>query len=124
MILPVRDRVIWLICGGREFKDSLLLYETLDRLCRERGRPDLIVHGDARGADRMAGQWARERNIKVEAVSADWNRYGKKAGPIRNQKMLDLYCPDLIIAFPGGSGTNNMILISPMDRVVKIDGKS
>lgn len=40
---------------------------------------------------------------------ADWSKYGKAAGPMRNQKMLDEYKPDLVVALPGGRGTADMV---------------
>jgi hypothetical protein len=45
----------------------------------------------------------------MEEYKAKWDKYGKSAGPIRNKKMLDEGKPDLVFAFPGGPGTNNMI---------------
>ncbi len=58
-----------------------------------------VVHGDARGADRIAGEVAKELGMNVEEYPADWKQYGKKAGPIRNQKMVDLGA-DVCLAFP------------------------
>ena len=57
-----------------------------------------IIHGAARGVDTLAGQVASELGLNVEAYPADWEKYGKAAGPIRNRKMLDLK-PDLVLAF-------------------------
>ena len=49
------------------------------------------------------------RNIPVERFPADWSEYGKAAGAIRNQQMLDEGTPDLVVAFPGGNGTLDMV---------------
>ena len=99
-----------LITGGRNFDDRDLMWATLDRLHAEH-HFTLLIHGDARGADRLASEWASERGIEVLACPADWKRYGRGAGPMRNRQMLGEH-PDLVVAFPGGAGTSNMIEIA------------
>lgn len=101
----------WLICGGRdvagadvhgvELAAAQLNYVVakLDSLYDVLATPDLVVHGGARGADTLAGKWAEGRGIPVRVYPADWNRYGKGAGPKRNQQMLDEADPDVVIAF-------------------------
>ena len=42
-------------------------------------------------------------------AEADWAKHGRKAGPIRNQRMIDEGRPDLVVAFPGGTGTADMV---------------
>jgi hypothetical protein len=68
----------------------------------------MIIHGGASGADRLAGEWAASRGIPVEVHPADWQKYGRAAGPIRNQQMIDRK-PDMVVAFPGGRGTADMV---------------
>jgi hypothetical protein len=97
-----------LVCGGRDFDDREFLREVLDELAREHVI-DVVIHGDAVGADRMAGEWARLSGIRELAFPANWEKYRRAAGPIRNRQMLVEYAPDLIVAFPGGRGTANMI---------------
>lgn len=97
-----------LVCGGRDFSDCKLVFDTLDQLAKSEV-VDCIIEGDARGADRIAGAWAKRRRVDLRLFPADWTKYGKAAGPIRNQKMLDTGRPDLCIAFPGGSGTADMV---------------
>jgi len=58
-----------------------------------------LVHGDAKGADTMADQWAKSAAIPVQAYPAQWDRYGRAAGPIRNRAMWDAEMPDVVIAF-------------------------
>lgn len=101
-----------LVCGGRDYSDRRTLFTTLDRIDLERGPFDLLIHGNARGADEIADSWARSHNITVVAVLPDWQRYGKTAGPVRNRKMITAHAPDLVIAFPGGKGTANMIKLA------------
>jgi hypothetical protein len=99
-----------LITGGRNFDDRALMWSTLDRLHAEH-HVTLLIHGGARGADRMAGEWAQERSVEVLACPADRKRYGRAAGPKQNRQML-AEKPDLVVAFPGDSGTRHMGLIA------------
>jgi YspA, cpYpsA-related SLOG family len=96
-----------LVTGGRDFSDRTLLFEALDRLHAAHGFT-VLIHGDANGADRLSGEWATARGVSVEAHPADWKRHGRAAGPIRNQKMLEEK-PELVVAFPGGKGTADMV---------------
>ena len=73
-----------------------------------------MIAGEASGADFLAKVFALDEYGDIEAVSykgfpADWKKHGKAAGGIRNQQMLDEGKPDLVIAFPGGTGTADMI---------------
>jgi hypothetical protein len=98
-----------LVCGGRDYDNVDKVYEVLDEFPTEEL---LIIHGGARGADSLAGVWAFERGVQVTRYPADWEKYGKRAGYVRNQQMLDEGKPDLVIAFPGGRGTAMMIDIA------------
>ena len=70
-----------------------------------------IIEGEARGADRLSRDWAVENGIPVERFPADWELYGKRAGPIRNSRMLKEGKPEMVVAFrgPESRGTQNMI---------------
>lgn len=95
-----------LVCGGRDFSDTNLVSQTLNPY----GCIDLtIIHGAAKGADSLARNWAKDNGYLDEAYPADWNKYGKRAGYIRNTQMLNEGKPDLVVAFPGGKGTQMMI---------------
>jgi hypothetical protein len=109
----------YLICGGRDFADYVTMTKALNVLILH-PEHSLIIHGDARGADRLAGQWGREHGAQVQAVPADWAGNGMAAGPIRNAKMLDDYRPDVVIAFPGGRGTDDMIRKSRQRKLVVV----
>lgn len=96
-----------LVCGGRDFTNIAFIWATLDRLHRDRPFTAMI-HGGARGVDTIAGDWAKTKPIERYVSKADWNAHGKAAGPIRNAKMLE-WKPDLVVAFPGGRGTADMV---------------
>lgn len=119
-------KAVWLICGGRAFADKMLLDDALSALARCEGRPSKIVHGGAAGADMLAMLWAERQGIPVAVENADWERYGLSAGPRRNQRMLDTHKPDLVIAFPGGSGTADMVRRSMAANVavMKVEARS
>lgn len=104
-----------LVCGGRDYRDTKQFCSVMDALHQE-SPISLIVHGDANGADTMAGCWAVKNGLQVSVYPANWNRYGRSAGPIRNRQMLDEEHPDLVVAFPGGKGTAHMV------RIAKADG--
>lgn len=97
-----------LVCGGRDFDDAEMLNRFMDELAGDLVI-DVVIEGDARGADRMAGEWARRNAINNIKYCAEWEKLGRKAGPIRNQQMLDEGRTDLVVAFPGGRGTADMV---------------
>lgn len=97
-----------LVCGGRDFADAESLVTFLNDF-HSKTPISVLIEGGARGADRLARTWAEWMRIRVETYNADWDRYKKSAGPIRNRQMLVEGKPDLVIAFPGGNGTKNMI---------------
>lgn len=101
-----------LVCGGRGFADQKSLFGILSGLGGPRSPIDTIVTGGAPGADQLAEKWSRFSQVKRISYPAKWNRFGKPAGLIRNQEMLDQENPDLVIAFPGGRGTAHMVSIA------------
>lgn len=97
-----------LVCGGRDFDDVNLLWETLDAM--HASKPIwLIVNGGARGADLLSTDYAKARDLAIHVYDADWKTHGRAAGPIRNRKMLDSEAVDIVVAFPGGRGTRDMV---------------
>lgn len=104
---PKTNRV--LVCGGRDFSDRRELFDTLNHVYPP---PTTIIEGGARGADRLAREWAETKGIPVETYMANWDAHGKQAGYLRNRRMLDEGKPDRVIAFPGGKGTRMMVTIA------------
>lgn len=111
-----------LVCGGRNYgvkfsesgnimlnkKEQDFLFGILNHAEKAYG-PIEIIEGEAQGADRLSAMWAEKNGVTVHRFPADWKKHGKGAGPIRNRQMLVEGKPDLVIAFPGGNGTRNMI---------------
>lgn len=97
-----------LTTGGRDYKDKVAVFDCLVKLNEQFDRL-IMIHGDAPGADTLVYDMCKEMGIEQVRVPAAWNKYQKAAGPIRNKLMLDLFPNiDLVLAFPGGIGTNNM----------------
>lgn len=96
-----------LVCGGREYADKDILWDYLDARLRE-WRFAVLIHGGARGADRLADAWAMARDVQPAACRANWSLQPRAGGMIRNNRMLILQ-PQAAIAIPGGTGTADMI---------------
>lgn len=97
-----------LVCGSREFTNNELLEDVLKEY-----EITEIIQGGARGADRLAKQYAIMNDIPMREFPAMWRINGKAAGPIRNHQML-AEKPDLVVAFlaPNSKGTKHMINIA------------
>jgi hypothetical protein len=95
-----------LVCGGRDFKDQQYFNDCMGGVCEIN---TTIIQGEAKGADSMAKQYARDWGFICESYPANWAKYGKKAGYLRNKQMLDEGKPDIVVAFPGGKGTKMMV---------------
>lgn len=106
-----KERFDVIIAGSRGFTDYELLREKCDKFFSSR-KPTHIISGSAKGADLLGQRYADERGIPCILMPAQWDTYGKRAGFIRNQQMLDL--ADATIAFWDGasSGTRHMIAIT------------
>lgn len=96
-----------LVCGGRDYADRSKVFSTLDAI-HENSVIYILIEGGATGADSLARAWARDRGVICATVNAVWSKRGRGAGPQRNAAMLSLK-PHGVVAFPGGSGTANMV---------------
>lgn len=102
-----------LVCGGRDYYERGRVYQVLSGLRQQWGNL-VLIQGGAKGADEMArdwwqSHWGQAREGELLNFPADWDKHGKRAGPIRNAQMLKEGKPDLVVAFPGGPGTMDMI---------------
>lgn len=108
-VIPILDET-WIICGGRDFTDAETFERAMEDIIGVRGGlPGKLVHGASRGADALADEWARQFALAVSPEPADWSSLGARAGPIRNQRMIDNHSPAFVVAFPGGHGTADMV---------------
>ena len=103
-----------IIAGGRNFVDYNLLKEKVNKILQEKKvtHKIVIISGCARGADTLGLRYASENALNVEEYPANWDKYGKKAGYVRNVEMAEN--ADALIAFWDGKskGTKHMIDIA------------
>lgn len=106
------------VTGGREFTDTKAIWARLDSaLIRHRQRngdmPLVLFHGNARGVDKICGAWAAQKDIPTVIFTPKWEQFGKRAGWMRNERMLDFAQKHAkacgLLAFPGGAGTAHCI---------------
>jgi len=97
-----------LVCGGRNYDNYMSVFLVLKELSME-SESLYIIDGGASGADEHARNFRIFNEYSGKTFRANWKKHGKVAGPIRNQQMLDEGKPDLVIAFPGGTGTSDMV---------------
>lgn len=93
-----------IVTGGRNYSDYNKVSDVLRFLS-----PSLIVQGGATGADYLAFRYAQSAQIECQTYEADWEKYPKAAGPIRNRLMLIKHPDAVVVAFPGGRGTANCV---------------
>ena len=109
-------------CGGRDYGDYARVCQVLDII-----QPRFVIHGAARGADSLVDRYAQEHGIPQQAYPALWNAHGGQDDPLpcsdqckqsgtcraagfrRNLQMLKRGVPTLVVAFPGGRGTDHMM---------------
>lgn len=89
-----------LITGSRNWPDRVVVANAIRQAWIDADKPYrvTVVHGGARGADYIADQFARRMRFEVEQHVADWDKYGKRAGYVRNQQMVDSGI-DICLAF-------------------------
>ncbi len=87
-----------LICGSRHWTDGELILQEL-RALHAREQVEVVIEGEAPGADTLAREAVRQLGIPVLPFPADWEKHGRAAGPLRNQRMLDEGRPDMVLAF-------------------------
>lgn len=112
------------VCGGRKYSNTYAVMRELDALHEQTPITELM-EGGAQGADALAMHWAMSRpEIRHHQCRADWgdlsypdavirtrpdgSQYDARAGHRRNAMMV-AWKPDLLVAFPGGGGTADMI---------------
>lgn len=100
-----------IIAGSRTFNDYEKLKSYCDKVLSSQNNIE-IVSGTATGADMLGERYAKEKNYSIKKFPADWDKYGKGAGYIRNKEMAEY--SDALIAFWNGKskGTKNMLELS------------
>jgi hypothetical protein len=96
-----------IIAGGRNYLLNRSDELKLDAIHEDWGITE-VVSGGARGVDACGERWAKDRKIPVKVFEADWEKHGRRAGPIRNRDMAKY--ADAVVLFHGGKGTQSMYL--------------
>lgn len=111
-----------LICGSRYYNDINEIEKQFSEFKFDKSTT--IITGGAKGVDDLAHKTALKLGLKTEVYKADWNKYGKRAGPIRNKEMLLKGKPDFVIAihenYKNSLGTKNMVEIARKNNVFVI----
>jgi len=94
-----------IVTGGRDFADKDMIARNLAML-----KPTFVIEGGARGAYRLAREWAKANGVKWHTEDADWTQFGLGAGHKRNRAMLDKFPDAVVLAFPGNKGTRNCVM--------------
>jgi hypothetical protein len=112
--MDVRMNKRVLFCGGRDYTDRATIKAWLSKVQKQ--GYDTLIEGEARGADTIAREEAEKMGFTVLKFPADWTKYHRAAGPIRNKQMLTEGKPELVVAFhddiENSKGTKNMVTIS------------
>ncbi len=107
-----------LVTGDRDWKSKRIIKYALSHV----RMPAILIHGGCRGADLLSEEVAREMcTFDIERHDANWEKYGRAAGPIRNKMMLEAGRPDFVIAFHNdiwnSKGTKNMIMLALRKKI-------
>lgn len=110
-----------LVCGDRKYNDYETLKKILTTVVETMPKDQIIIiNGDATGADTLSSSFAKDQDLKCKLFPAEWRKYGDKAGPIRNWKMIQEK-PKQVIAFHNdifnSKGTKGMIKISLSENI-------
>ena len=102
----------WIIAGSRNLSDKKYVVSALNEYANAHGYPCEVVSGGSRGADFLGEVWAEQNGIPVKRFPADWDKYGRSAGPIRNGQMAEYAKPNgiLLLFWDGKSpGSRSML---------------
>lgn len=105
----------YIVAGGRDFNNRAIM----DKVLSEHINPlfDIIISGDARGADMLGADWAAIHNVPIQHFPAYWDQYGRAAGFIRNAEMGEY--ADILIAFWDRKSKGTKHMIQTMNRLNK-----
>ena len=103
------NKEVVVVAGGSRYQeDQAFVFDAMDAI-HARTPIAKVANGGCRGTDKLVTSWAKSRGVEWEEHEAKWDEFGKSAGPIRNRHMLRVEKPDLVVAFPGGSGTKDLV---------------
>lgn len=112
-----------IIAGSREFDNYDMLKEKCDKILSRKvneGEEIVIVSGAAKGADTLGEKYAEEKGYKIERYPANWDKYGKRAGYLRNKKMAEVSnaCIVFLSSKAENKGSKMMISIATEEKLL------
>lgn len=123
------DKLRIFVCGGKHFSDYALLGKTIKDIIVENGCENIeIVSGHCVGAGRLGELYAEKHNAQVKIFPAAWEKYGKRAGSMRNKQMVDYissFKNKIVVAFISANtkGTRNTISLAKKANIHVIEKK-
>ncbi len=111
------------IIGGRDYNDYPRLQQVIETYFTKETNGfkqftfDTIVSGAASGADRLGATFAKEHNIKLIEYPADWQRWGRSAGFIRNEDIIK--AADCVLCMWDGQSKGSANSLSIAKRLKK-----
>lgn len=113
-----------IVTGGRDYANRQELLGLLDEI-HQQTPITLLIHGAASGADAIAEEWAKSREVVYLGIPAKWKtgKQGKAEGVIRNRLLFD-WNPDKVLVVQGGKGTASTVRIAQTLGVRVIDKRS
>lgn len=103
-----------IVAGSRTFQNYPLLCKELDKIREQIGE---VVSGEAKGADTLGRTYAYDNAIKIKSFPPDWQKYGQRAGMMRNTKMAEY--ADMLVAFWDGKSVGTQDMIAKMEKLGK-----
>jgi len=111
------------IGGCRDYNNYESFKSHLDKIIKKYNKEIIIISGHCSGVDLMGERYAEENGFKIKIFFPEWEKYGRAAGPIRNEKMVN--AADLVIAFWNGKSKGTKSLIKYAEKIgkelIKID---
>jgi predicted Rossmann fold nucleotide-binding protein DprA/Smf involved in DNA uptake len=94
------------VAGGRTYTNTGMVFICLEKIVQ---KGDVIISGHAKGVDMMGELYAQKNNLACEIYPAEWDKYGRSAGPRRNEQMAQV--ADKVVVFWDfkSRGTKNMV---------------
>lgn len=107
-----------IIAGSRNFTDYQKLKKNCDQILQEQNNIQIVTGCHYKGADKLGIQYAHEKDFNLIKFPAEWNIYGRAAGPKRNNEMA-IYADALVAFWDGKSrGTKNMIQLAKQNGLI------
>lgn len=108
--MPLLNERRAIVCGSRNGFQRKVELERALREALARWQFEHVIVGSVNGVDQLALVWAvRRAELTCTIVAAKWKAHGLSAGPRRNTQMLVMFEPHVVLAFPGGDGTADMV---------------